>query len=296
MPTLEVNGYTFNGWKLDGHTVTDGYEVTDDIELAADWSLTHYNIQYEGIDGTEYVAPTGEYTITDVTIPLGEASKDGYNFGGWYTSSDFKEGTDVTEIATGSTGNKTFYAKWTPITYDITYNLDGGENPAGAIESYTIEDEVTLPTPEKSGYTFLGWYDAETDGGKVETISVGSTENKEFWAKWSQTSIPQVTAAGSWELVKESRTVHNDITDEDEQYDVFVAPEGWDTYTWYVDGVQVEVDSETPNEYRPSGSGGTHSLNCLIIRTVTGSDGEAKTETIYLTGHFTLTVQYVPMG
>ena len=304
LPTLEVNGYTFNGWKLDGHTVTDGYEVTDDIELAADWSLTHYNIQYEGIDGTEYVAPTGEYTITDVTIPLGEASKDGYNFGGWYTSSDFKEGTDVTEIATGSTGNKTFYAKWTPITYHITYNLDGGENPAGAIESYTIEDEVTLPTPEKSGYTFLGWYDAETDGNKVETISIGSKEDKEYWAKWSQTftitvefeSIPQVTAAGSWELVKESRTVHNDITDEDEQYDVFVAPEGWTTYTWYVDGVQVGVDSETPNEYRPSGSGGTHSLNCLIIRTVTGSDGEAKTETIYLTGHFTLTVQYVPMG
>lgn len=304
LPNLEEEGYKFNGWKLGGQTVTGGYEVTENIELVADWSLVEYKITLEGLEDAEYTEPARTYTVETETILLGEPTKEGYDFGGWYTSSDFEEGPDVTEIPAGSTGDKTFYAKWTPITYNIIYKLDGGENPAAAVETYTIEDEVTLPTPEKSGYTFLGWYDAETDGNKVETISIGSTEDKEYWAKWSQTftisvefeAIPKVTAAGSWELVKESRTVHNDITDEDEQYDVFVAPEGWTTYTWYVDGVQVEVDSETPNEYRPSGSGGTHSVNCLIIRTVTGDDGEDKQETIYLTGSFTLTVQYQPMG
>ncbi len=304
LPNLEEEGYTFNGWKLDGQNVTGGYEVTDDIELVADWSLVEYTITLVGINGAEYTVPAEKYTVETETILLGDPAKDGYDFVGWYTSSDFGVGTEYAEITAGSTGDKTFYAKWTPITYHIVYNLDGGENPAAAVETYTIEDEVTLPTPEKSGYTFLGWYDAETDGNNVETISIGSTEDKEYWAKWSQTftisvdfeAIPKVTADGTWELVKESRTVHNDITDEDEQYDVFVAPEDCDSYTWYVDGVQVEVDSETPNEYRPSGSGGTHSVNCLIIRTVTGDDGKEKEETIYLTGSFTLTVRYLPMG
>ena len=301
---IEADGYDFNGWFLEGKAAEAGTTLKANITLTASWTSKTYYITYNGVEDADNPNDTPEYTIESDAITLADASKDGYTFKGWFSTETFDEGTEATEIAKGSTGNKTFYAKWTPITYNIVYNLDGGENPAAAVETYTIEDEVTLPTPEKSGYTFLGWYDAETDGNKVETISVGSTENKEFWAKWSQTftitvefeSIPQVTAAGSWELVKESRTVHNEITDEDEQYDVFVAPEGCDSYTWYVDGVQVEVDSETPNEYRPSGSGGTHSLNCLIIRTVTGSDGEAKTETIYLTGSFTLTVRYLPMG
>lgn len=301
---IEADGYDFNGWLLDGKEAEAGTTLKANITLTASWTAKTYSITYNGVEDAENPNDTSEYTIESDAITLADASKDGYTFKGWFPTETFDEGTEETEIPAGSTGDKTFYAKWTPITYNIVYNLDGGENPAAAVETYTIEDEVTLPTPEKSGYTFLGWYDAETDGNKVETISIGSTEDKEYWAKWSQTftisvdfeAIPKVTADGTWELVKESRTVHNDITDEDEQYDVFVAPEGWTTYTWYVDGVQVEVDSETPNEYRPSGSGGTHSVNCLIIRTVTGDDGEDKQETIYLTGSFTLTVQYQPMG
>ena len=301
---IEADGYDFDGWFLEGKEAEAGTTLKANITLTASWTAKIYSITYNGVEDAENPNDAAEYTIESDAITLADASKDGYTFKGWFTTETFDEGTEETEITAGSTGDKTFYAKWTPITYNIVYNLDGGENPAAAVETYTIEDEVTLPTPEKSGYTFLGWYDAETDGNKVETISIGSTEDKEYWAKWSQTftisvefeAIPQVTASGSWELVKETRTVHNDITDEDEQYDVFVAPEDCDSYTWYVDGVQVEVDSETPNEYRPSGSGGTHSVNCLIIRTVTGDDGKEKEETIYLTGSFTLTVRYLPMG
>ena len=301
---IEADGYDFDGWLVEGKSAEAGTTLTSNITLTASWTAKTYSITYDGVEDAENPNNTVEYTIESDAITLADASKEGYTFKGWFTTENFAEGTKATVIAAGSTGDKTFYAKWTPITYNIVYNLDGGENPAAAVETYTIEDEVTLPTPEKSGYTFLGWYDAETDGNKVETISIGSTEDKEYWAKWSQTftisvefeAIPQVTASGSWELVKETRTVHNDITDEDEQYDVFVAPEDCDSYTWYVDGVQVEVDSETPNEYRPSGSGGTHSVNCLIIRTVTGDDGKEKEETIYLTGSFTLTVRYLPMG
>lgn len=56
----------------------------------------------------------------------------------------------------------TMYARWEPIDYTITYNLDGGACNGGSCTptSYNIESAtITLPTPAKTGYTFGGWYD-----------------------------------------------------------------------------------------------------------------------------------------
>ena len=85
----------------------------------------NYTITYK--DGSTTISgltPTS-YNITSSTITLPTPTKDGYTFGGWFTASDLS-GTAVTQIAKGSTGNKTFYAKWTHNTYDITYDLNGG--------------------------------------------------------------------------------------------------------------------------------------------------------------------------
>ncbi|MCQ2599252.1 MAG: InlB B-repeat-containing protein, partial [Alphaproteobacteria bacterium] len=74
-------------------------------------TLTKYSITY--YDGsTKYttLTPT-EYNITSADITLPTPTKTGYTFGGWYTESALTN--KVTQIATGSIGNKTFYAKWT---------------------------------------------------------------------------------------------------------------------------------------------------------------------------------------
>ena len=59
----------------------------------------------------------------------------------------------------------------------------------GAIEdtTFTVESEINLPTPEKEGYTFAGWYDnAEFTGEKVTMISAGTTGSKTYHAKWEE--------------------------------------------------------------------------------------------------------------
>ena len=123
-------------------------------------------------------------------------TKTGYTFGGWYTNSGLT-GNAVTQITKGSTGNKTFWAKWTAVEYSITYNLDGGTNAAGAKTSYTIETaDYTLPTPTKTGYTFDGWYTEAAFTNKVTKIAKGSTGNKTFWAKWTLSSV--TCAAGKY--------------------------------------------------------------------------------------------------
>ena len=67
--------------------------------------------------------------------------------------------------------------------YTISYELDGGtaDNPT----SYTEEDEITLRSPIKSGYTFIGWtYDGKTEPELSVRIAKGSTGDKAFTAHY----------------------------------------------------------------------------------------------------------------
>lgn len=80
-------------------------------------------------------------------------------------------------VPTKSYGNRTYTANCKAIEYSISYDLNGGTNNSNNSTKYTIEDEVVLATPEKVGYTFVGW---SNDG----RITKGSTGNKSFAASW----------------------------------------------------------------------------------------------------------------
>ena len=59
-------------------------------------------------------------------------------------------------IPQGSAGDREYTAHWSPVSYSIGYDLDGGTaaNPA----DYTIEsDPITLQNPVRAGYIFTGW-------------------------------------------------------------------------------------------------------------------------------------------
>ena len=78
-----------------------------------------------------------------------------YNFKGWYDNADLK-GSAVTGIAKGSQGEKTFYGKFEPKKYNVTFDTDGGSSVAS--QSVTYKTQVKRPAaPTKSGSVFLGW-------------------------------------------------------------------------------------------------------------------------------------------
>ncbi len=174
------DGYTFKGWSTtrDGSNIVGTLELTEDTTVYAVWETIEYTITYNLDGGVEETNPT-KYTIESNTITLSDATKTGYTFDGWYDNSD----TKVETINKGSIGNITLTAKYTPITYNITYNLDGGEENTNPT-TYTIEsDTITLSDATKTGYTFDGWYD-NTDT-KVETINKGSVGNIILTAKYT---------------------------------------------------------------------------------------------------------------
>ena len=127
------------------------------------------------------VKPT--YTVESAEIKLPKSIRSYYNFLGWYVGDE-----KVETIAAGSTGNKSYVAKWAPVTYTISYEgLDGATYPE-LVTLYNIESEtIVLPIASQmslSGAEFNGWY---TDGAytsSITQIETGSHGNITIYAYW----------------------------------------------------------------------------------------------------------------
>ena len=188
-PTRE--GYNFAGWTgtgLDGvtMTVTIAKGSMGNRSYTATWTPITYTLTYDLAGGTLATANPSEYTIESAAITLANPTREGYTFAGW-TGTGLSGATQTVTIANGSTGNRSYVATWTPITYTLTYDLAGGTlatvNPA----SYTIESEnITLINPTREGYTFAGWTGTGLSGAtQTVTIAKGSTGNRSYTATWT---------------------------------------------------------------------------------------------------------------
>ena len=174
-------GYDFLGWKYKGNFVTEiNPSWIDNIELNAIWRAHTYSISYELNGGTNNSSNPTSYTIESSTITLKDATRNGYTFAGWYMTSTFSN--KVTTISSGSYGDLTLYAKWTPVSYSITYNLDGGTNASSNPSTYTIESAFTFAAPSKTGYGFAGWFSGDN---AVTGIPAGSTGTVNIEARWT---------------------------------------------------------------------------------------------------------------
>lgn len=138
--------------------------------------------------GTGNMASVEFLSGIQLTLAQNVYTRDAYTFAGWNTKADGtgQSYTDMAEINTSTwTNNVTLYAQWTPITYSITYELNGGTNHNSNPTTYTAAAAVTFNAPTKNGYTFEGWYKESSCQTKVTGIPAGSMGDVTFYAKWS---------------------------------------------------------------------------------------------------------------
>ena len=84
----------------------------------------------------------------------------------------------------GEAQNCTLYFDTTDVnTYTISFNAHGGSTPS-SISKEEGQEVGTLPTSTREGYTFEGWYTAETGGLKVESNYQMPRANLELHAHW----------------------------------------------------------------------------------------------------------------
>lgn len=193
----ERTGYTFAGWSGTGltansTTVTISKGSTGNREYTANWTAKTYGITLNGNGGTGDDL-TG-YTYGQGAVLPANWTKIGYTFAGWYDNKGCTD-TPVTEISTTATGDKEYWAKWTPNTYQVTFEyhgVDGGDTTASKNVTYDSQ-YGDLPVPTKTGYTFKGWYTAEAEGQgtkvDAETIVTEASAHT-LHARWKDETAP----------------------------------------------------------------------------------------------------------
>lgn len=130
-----------------------------------------YTVTYRTNNGS-YI--TSQRVEEDSCAPEFTPTRAGYTFKAW--------NYDFTQPIVGDT---TITASFDVITYNIEYDLVGGEFEGEYVKTYTVETPTfSLATPVKRGYTFLGWYDGDK---KVEIITRNSIGDRSFAAKWGAT-------------------------------------------------------------------------------------------------------------
>ena len=128
-----------------------------------------------------------QYTVESEAFQLPTPVRTGYIFLGW-TGEGITEPQKTIEIPQGSTGDRTYTANWQVIEYTIITLLEGGNAGSSEVYFYTVEQSVTLPTPTRTGYTFIGWTgEGITTPQPNVTIPKGSTGDKKYIENWELT-------------------------------------------------------------------------------------------------------------
>lgn len=185
LPTgVTREGYVFQGWytdKTDGTKITSLTKVTGDVTVYAHWKLLVYTVTFKPSGGDSTPDPISKKPGEKLGELPSDVKRTGYAFDGWFTSSS--GGTELTSD-TVLTGDVTAYAHWTIESYTVTFDACGGTPVPEPVSRNYKATLGTLPSgPEREGHAFQGWYTGETDGVKV-TTSMVVTSNTTLYARW----------------------------------------------------------------------------------------------------------------
>ncbi len=184
---------TFNGWSLTsggGASYTSGGNIiiNKNTTLYAVWALKKYNLNFNGNTSTSgTMSPVKCEHDKACTISNNLFLKTGHTFAGWSTTSSGA----VSYANNGSikiTSDMTLYAKWTPNTYSVTYNANGGSGgPANQTKTYGVNLSLSTAAPARTGYTFASWNTNASGTGNAYAPGANYTANAALalYAKWT---------------------------------------------------------------------------------------------------------------
>lgn len=238
------DGFNFRGWSYNGTKLYDEHtnklfnpDLVDDMTFVAIFTqdvkvgVANTNLEAGTINGEGYY-PINAY------VEVSAIPNDGYYFDGWYAD-DLLLSNQKTYKFMVATNDVLLIAKWGLIEYTINYVLSGGTNSSNNPTTYTVEDELTLYNPQKTGYTFECW---KLDGNVITKISKGTIGDLTITAYFginsylvtvssSNDSKGSVTGGGMYEY-KSSVTV-TAVPNEYYQFD------GWYDGNTFVSGSKV---------------------------------------------------------
>ncbi len=207
LPVPVRDGYIFDGWytsKTEGKIVvstTKVYTVVNYTMYARWQEIGSVIISFDSNDGSNQLIKQKVSSNKLTTLSENKFKRSGYTFIGWNTKTDGSGTTYQNKGSIQVSANTTLYAMWKANTYTVTADANGG-----TISSYngwtktsdaTATKQLTyattygnLPVPVKSGYKFVGWYTAKTEGKVVvSTTKVYTVVNYTMYARWVEDKV-----------------------------------------------------------------------------------------------------------
>ena len=193
------------GWFTEasgGAQITETTTVTEDITYYARWGWTpKFNTNGGRFTGdADYpIQEDSNYTIA--SLPAVE--RDGYRLTGWFLADG------VTPVNDGDTVDLSkgieIVAHWERSdTITVTLDYNNGSGTVDTLELYIGAKLSGLPQLTRSGYTFLGWADA--DGSYYDGTSVAGTEDLQLTAQWEENSCTLTFNPGDGSMNSSSKT------------------------------------------------------------------------------------------
>ncbi|MBO5744545.1 MAG: PASTA domain-containing protein, partial [Clostridia bacterium] len=140
-------------------------------------------VTYDANGGTVSPVSKSAY-LSDVYGALPTPTRTGYKFVGWYSAKTGGSAVTANTTVTNSS-NHTIYAIWEAQNLTVTFNANGGSVSTSSKSITYGSTYGTLPTPTRSGYTFVGWYSAKTGGSAVTAnTTVTNSSNHTVYAIW----------------------------------------------------------------------------------------------------------------
>ena len=217
-------GYEFAGWKdksgqivleyMNGVLVVDftpNTEADGEVELYVQWEAAKGNISFDSCGGTKVVLDDDYQSVYLKNLPsINIPSWQGHKFEGFYDENGVKYIDENGEGVTPWDKTESFvtlYAHWSLIELKVTYKYN---DHVGTIKTdkFDVEHNIKLREIDvtKVGYTFKGWYNAET-GGTLLKSTQGIYDNLIVYARWEE-NVCAIPVKMSYEISLDNRAIN----------------------------------------------------------------------------------------
>ena len=207
-PVPTRTGYSFGGWYSGNTQVTNSngsslanWTYANDKTLTAGWQINKYSVTasvndnkagsvkvYAVIGGKP--SEDGKYNYNS-KVTIEATTNDGYTFLGIFDKDDKKLNEDdkLFYVTTLGAAAESYTAKWIACPVEVERNITSAGNVNSIPDKTVVGQSLTLTAETNLGYTWLGWYNGETQ--LTEDLNYAFTmpdENITYTAKWQLNS------------------------------------------------------------------------------------------------------------
>ena len=264
-----LSGYTFKGWNTkangSGTTYSNKKSVKNlsstagaTVNLYAQWKSNNYTVKFDCNGGSN--PPSSQTATFDTVFKLTTkvCTRTGYTQNGWIRTSNNHvwtvANTNDKDWKWNINGNITLKARWTPNTYTVSFDCNGGSNPPSSqTATYDKSFSLTSKLCTRSGYKQTGWTRVSNNetwtSSNKSNITWKYTENVKLKAIWQQCPEKSVAVDSIYVRISGGHC------------DAYSSGYHYNNYTWYWNK---KDGTSCSNVVNPVGADGNYC--CKFIR------------------------------